>query len=69
METDLALRILFAVADGELSVRDVRVLVARYESPDAGCKTISKQTGIPVSSVRRSFRRLQTVAKWTPFAA
>ncbi len=61
METDLAIRILFAVADGELTVRDVRVLMARYESPDAGTKAVSKQTGIPVSSVRRSFRRLQRI--------
>lgn len=69
MEDDLAIRLLFAVSDGELTVRDVRVLMARYAAPDAGTKAVSKQTGIPVSTVRRSFRRLQRIAKWTPPAA
>jgi DNA-binding MarR family transcriptional regulator len=55
------LHILFAVADGKLSVRAVRVLVARYSTPGAGCKTISRKTGIPVSTVRRAIRRMRRI--------
>ncbi len=55
------LHVLFAVADGKLSVRAVRVLVARYTTPGGGCKTISRKTGIPVSTVRRAIRQMRRI--------